>query len=199
MRTRTIGLLGAVAALISIPAIAGWQNDISSFDRQRLSQIDAARTSALEEAHAGGSRADLAVIKAALDGPRTDISEHDLKGNWRCRVSKLGGMTPTKVYTWVPCRVRHTARGLYFEKLGGWWRVSGYLDRYDGKGWVLLGAISYKNEPQLPYSGGMPGAGAQTTSNDAIALVTGAGHGKVRIEFPYPVVESHFDVIEMKR
>ena len=198
MRTRTVSLLGVLAAAIAVPALAGWEGDISSFDRQRLSQIDTAREKALSEAEEG-SAADRAVVRGALNGPRTDITREQLRGNWHCRVTKVGGMTPIKVYTWVPCKVRETRHGLYFEKLGGWWRVSGYLDRYDGKGWVLLGAIGYKNEPQEGYSGGAPGAGAQATSNDAIGLVTGAGHGKVRIEFPYPVVESHFDVIEMKR
>jgi hypothetical protein len=41
--------------------------------------------------------------------------------------------------------------------------------------------------------------GAQETKNDAVALLTGAGAGRARLEFPYPVVESHFDVIELKR
>jgi hypothetical protein len=192
-------LIGTLTLALAAPAIAGWEADISAFDRQRLSHIDESRDKALAEAERGGNRADLAKIHEALAGGRGDVSARELTGAWRCRDLKLGGISPTKTYAWFACRVRHTARGLFFEKLGGVQRVSGYLDRYDGHGWVLLGAMSYMSERQEPYSGGAPGAGAQATSSDMVGLVTSAGHGRVRIEFPYPVVESHFDIIEMKR
>jgi hypothetical protein len=199
MRTK-LALLGTLMLAMAAPAAAGWQEDISAFDRQRLSHLEESRTKALAEAEAGGNAADLREIHAVLAGPRGDISAADLKGNWRCRVHKLGGISPTRVYRgWVRCRVQQTHHGLFFEKLGGAWRVSGYLDRYDGKGWVLLGGLSTYNDRQVPYSGGTDGAGAQATSNDAIGIITKAGAGHVRIEFPYPVVESHFDIIEMKR
>jgi hypothetical protein len=198
MRTQ-LALIGSLMLAVVAPASAGWQEDISAFDRQRLDHIDQARDDAVAEAKNGGSHSDLRAIDAALAGGRHDISARALTGNWRCRNLKLGGMTPTKVYGWFSCRVRQTHRGLFFEKLGGAWRVSGYLDRYDGKGWVLLGAVNSDRDPQVPYSGGTDGVGAQATSNDMVGLVTGAGHGRVRIEFPYPVVESHFDILEMKR
>jgi hypothetical protein len=192
-------VLAALVLAAATPAIAGWQDQVSAFDRQRLARLDASRAEALAEAEAGGSAADLRAIRSALAGGRHDISAAALRGNWRCRNLKLGGMTPAKVYAWFPCRVRQTPRGLFFEKLGGYWRVSGRLVRVEGRGWVLLGGISHRNEPQMPYSGAGEGAGAVMTSNDAVGLVTGIGRGHARIEFPDPVIESHFDIIELKR
>jgi hypothetical protein len=195
----TLALVGVLIAATAAPALAGWENDVSPYDRQRLANLDRSRAEALAEAEAGGNRRDLAAIRGALGGPRGDISAAELKGTWRCRNLKVGGMTPTKVYAWFRCRVRQTRDGLFFEKLGGAWRVSGYLARYDGRGWVLLGAISNGNERQVPYSGGTQGGGSPVTSNDAVGVVTRAGRGRARIEFPEPIVESRFDILELRR
>ena len=195
----TFALVGFLIAATAAPAIAGWENDVSPFDRQRLANLDKSRAEALAEAEAGGNRADLRAIRGALAGGRHDISAGELTGTWRCRTLKLGGMTPSKVYAWFTCRVRKTRHGLFFEKVGGAWRVAGYLKPYNGRGWVVLGSITDGNERQKPYSGGTQGAGAPMTSNDAVGVITKAGKGRVRIEFPEPVVESHFDIIEMRR
>jgi hypothetical protein len=62
-----------------------------------------------------------------------------------------------------------------------------------------LGELTVKTEKQKPYSGGNEGAGAPATSGDAVGVVSSIGRGHARIEFPYPVIESDFDVIELKR
>lgn len=196
---RKLALVGLLIAATTVPALAGWENDVSPFDRHRLSRLDASRAEALAEAEAGGNAADLRAIRAALAGGRQDISERELAGTWRCRNLKLGGMTPSKVYSWFTCRVRQTRQGLFFEKLGGAWRVAGYLSRYNGQGWVVLGAVTVGNERQKPYSGGTEGVGSPVTSNDAVGVITKAGRGRARIEFPDPVIESRFDILEMKR
>ena len=64
---------------------------------------------------------------------------------------------------------------------------------------MLLGALSVTGEPAHRYSGPNAAAGAQATPDDAIGLLSGIGAGHARIEFPYPVQESTFDVIELKR
>jgi hypothetical protein len=192
-------LVGFLIAVTAAPALAGWENDVSPFDRDRLRNMEQSRAAALAEAQAGRNARDLKIIRAVLGGARGDISAAELKGTWRCRNVKLGGMTPTKVYAWFRCRVRDTRNGLFFEKLGGAWRVAGYLKRYGNKGWVLLGAITNENERQKPYSGGTQGAGAPATSNDAVGVITRIGRGHARVEFPAPVVESHFEFLELKR
>ena len=49
------------------------------------------------------------------------------------------------------------------------------------------------------YSGNGVSAGAKTSPDDAIALVSAAGRGRVRLEFPFPGQESVYDVMELRR
>lgn len=197
MRLATL-LLAAAMLAGAVPAHAGWQDEISSYDRGRLLRLDQSRNEGLEEA-ARAAPADRAAIHEALDPPGGPISERALLGTWRCRQMKLGGLAPAIVYTWFTCRVRQTRNGLFFEKLTGTERYSGYLDPYENGRFVLLGSLSVGHAPRPPYSGGTRGIGAETTPSDVVGVVMSAGPGHVRIELPYPVIESTFDVIEMRR
>ena len=49
------------------------------------------------------------------------------------------------------------------------------------------------------YSGSGASYGAVQTPDDEIGLLSGIGPGHARIELPYPVQESAFDVIELRR
>jgi hypothetical protein len=73
------------------------------------------------------------------------------------------------------------------------------LDPHESVGYVLLGALSAKGEPVHRYSGNGPSAGAQTTPDDVIGLLSSTGPSTARLELPSPMQESVFDVIEMKR
>lgn len=111
---------------------------------------------------------------------------------------KLGGLEPAIVYGWQNCRFRNTPNGLYFEKLTGTQRFSGYADP-DGDRFILLAGMSVRDEGQNPYSGGGTGFGAIATPNDYVGVVSSIGPNRARIEFPLPVIESVFDVIELQR
>jgi hypothetical protein len=63
---------------------------------------------------------------------------------------------------------------------------------------VLLGAASVKGEPPHRYSGNGATAGAGHARRRG-RRSRRHGPGLARIEFPYPVQESTFDVIELKR
>ena len=54
-------------------------------------------------------------------------------------------------------------------------------------------------EPMHAYSGSGASVGAVQTPDDEIGLLSGIGAGHARIELPYPVQESAFDVIELRR
>ena len=71
---------------------------------------------------------------------------------------KLGGLEPAIVYTWHDCRFTSTSEGLFFEKLSGTQRFSGYADE-DGARFILLAGTSVRDEKQRPYSGGGLGFG----------------------------------------
>jgi hypothetical protein len=189
----------AIAAMVVICAVsaaeAGWQETASSYDVRRLSQLEESKSRGLAEAQAGGHAS---LIRAVLERPQVTISREELEGGWRCRMIKLGGMTPDMVYSWFSCRIGERNGHLWFEK-SGTQRLNGALYRSDLGGYVLLGAYSTKFEPNHRYSGNQASAGAQATPDDAIGLLEATGPYSARIELPYPVQESVFDVIEMRR
>jgi hypothetical protein len=196
MLTKTICGAAALSLLASTAAFAGWREEASAFDAQRLSQLQESKDKGMQEASSGP---DMATINAVLGPHANPISESEAAGSWRCRTIKLGGMTPSKVYGWFNCRVAHRGGGLYLEKLSGSDRVNGYLYPDQSGGLVLLGANTVKGEPERHYSGNGASVGASATPDDAVGVMTSIGPGHARVEFPYPVQESTFDVLELKR
>jgi hypothetical protein len=191
------GSLIALALCAGLSAAqAGWQDMASAYDLKRMSLLDESRSRGLSQAQAGS---DTALIHAVLDASPMSASQGALRGSWRCRTIKLGGITPDVVYSWFRCRVSERDGGLFFEKVSGSQRLSGMLYPHESGGYVLLGALSVKGEPVHRYSGNGPSAGAQATPDDVIGLLSSTGRGTARLELPYPMQESVFDVIEMKR
>jgi hypothetical protein len=192
----------AILLLISTPAIAGWQDQASSFDAQRLARLDESRAKGLDEASRGAPAADLAVIHSVLDAEAVSASPEALAGNWRCRTIKLGGITPDVVYGWFRCRISLKGGAPTFEKLSGSQRTSGILYPQGG-GFVYLGAsyVTAYGPPEKPpvYSGNGAQTGAGATPDDQIGLLSLLSDGRARLELPYPLQESSFDVIELKR
>ena len=136
-------------------AYAGWQDQASAFDQQRLVKLDESREKGLAEAASGG---DMSAIHEALDAAPAAISGDALTGEWRCRTMKLGGMAPSVVYTWFKCRISNRGGGLFLEKLTGSQRMGGYLYP-DANGFVYLGATSAMHEPPHAYPGNGASAG----------------------------------------
>ena len=178
-------------------ANAGWQEQASRFDAQRLSRLDESRAKGLDEAQ-GAPAADLAAIRSVLDAPAVEASSSALEGAWRCRTIKLGGVTPDVVYGWFRCRISLKGGAPTFEKLTGSQRTSGFLYPQGG-GFVYLGASYVTGEKPHRYSGNGAEAGAGATPDDQIGLLSLLADGRARLELPYPLQESTFDVIELKR
>ncbi len=196
MLTKTICGAAVLSLLMSTAAFAGWREEASAYDARRLSQLQESKDKGLQQASAGR---DMATIHEALDPRSNPMSESHALGSWRCRTIKLGGITPSVVYGWFNCRVSHRGGGLFFEKTSGSQRVSGYLYPDQSGGLVLLGANTVNGEPQRHYSGNGASVGAPATPDDAVGVMESIGPGHARIEFPYPVQESTFDVLELKR
>jgi hypothetical protein len=189
MARRTLNtLIIAAAMLVPAAAQAGWQDAASPYDQSRLARLDEARSQARAEA------GDVPAAHEAFDAARTHGS---LTGLWRCRTIKLGGMTPSVVYSWFRCRVSSRGGMLRFEKLTGTQRMAGTLYP-EGNGYVYLGASWVKGETPHRYSGNGASVGAQATPDDQIGMLSRTAHGAV-IEMPYPVQESTMDVVELRR
>jgi hypothetical protein len=181
-------ILIAAAFLVPVTAQAGWRDEASSFDQSRLARLDEARSQALSESGNNGA------AHEALDPAPAGGS---LVGTWRCRTIKLGGMTPSMVYTWFHCRVFEYNGALRFEKVSGSQRMGGTLYP-EGNGYVYLGASWVNTEHPHRYSGNGASFGAQATPDDQIGMMTKTTAG-ARLEMPYPVQESTFDVVELRR
>ena len=190
MRGRTIeAILIALALLAPAAARAGWQDRATAFDQGRLARLDEARSRGLAEA------GDNPALHEALDAQ--PVSGGSLEGNWRCRTIKLGGMTPSMVYSWFRCRVSDRGGALVFEKLNGSQLMAGTLYPEAG-GYFYLGASWVKGERPHRYSGNGASVGEAATPDDQIGMLTATANG-ARLELPYPLQESTFDVIELRR
>src|ERR1700749_2496951 len=200
MRKSTLKALTATAALVAsiTAASAGWQDQASDFDKGRLAALGEAKQKALDETKGSGGTGDASAINAALGPASHAPSAGGVAGSWRCRTIKLGGVTPYVVYSWFNCRLAMRGGGLFLEKTSGSTRTAGFLYPSQ-RGFVYLSASSVTGEPQHVYSGNGPSAGAAATPDDQIGLLTAIGSNHLRLEMPYPVQESTFDVLELKR
>jgi hypothetical protein len=184
--------------LTGTAANAGWRDQASGFDAHRLSQLDESRAKGLDEASRGATPSDLDAIHSVLDARIATATPSKIVGIWHCRTIKLGGITPNVIYSWFNCRISEHGKALYFEKLSGSQRTSGWLHP-EGHGYVYLGASYVTGEKPHRYSGNGAEAGAAATPDDQIGYLSFLADGRARLELPYPRLESTFDVIELKR
>jgi hypothetical protein len=192
------GTLALVIGLSSVmPAFAGWQNDISAADSIRLSKIAMARSQGLAEAQSAAP-ADAAAIRSVMEARSIPVSNARIEGAWHCRQMKLGGVTPAVVYSWFSCRISRQGADLKFEKLNGSTQTAGTLYS-EGGSYVYLGAVTMAGESKHAYSGNRAAAGAAATPDDQVGVLSLLADGRARLELPYPVQESVFDIIELKR
>ena len=160
-------------------------------DRIRLKDYGATRQQALAEAKAGQWSVAGDALEAALARPLKSFAGFDMVGRWRCRTSKLGGISPIVVYDWFDCRVTDDGSGWRLEKLSGSQRTQGRFFNDGDKRLVFLGAQFVAGEKPKPY-----GAGPET---DQVGYAFRTGNAEWRIEFPAPYYESTLDVLELRR
>jgi hypothetical protein len=203
MGVRTVKISTALVlslAALSIPsiALAGWQDQVSPADLDRLGHLAQIRDAALADAGHGRGRGDGRVIARVMQPDGHAINANDLIGHWRCRQIRLGGMAPYMVYDrWFDCNIRASDNGLLLDKMNGSQRFAGRLFPENGA-WVYRGASSVRGEPRHNYSGASPALGAQVTPDDQIGLLAGIGDNHLRLEIP-AVQESLLDVVEFAR
>jgi hypothetical protein len=187
-----------VGVLVSVPALAGWQEDASPAEIDRLNQLAQIRGAAMADAKSGQGQGDPRVISQVMEPQGRAIPAAALTGDWRCRQLKLGRMSAYIVYdAWFTCSIRPSGDGLLLEKTGGTQRFTGQLYQEQGA-WVYLGASSVAGEPRHRHSGPPPMLGAAVTPDDQIGLLTGIGDDHLRLEIP-AVQEALLDVVEFRR
>lgn len=161
-------------------------------DVARLDGYEAVRAQALNEATAGGDKADLAILHEVLAGDPLDVrSGFDPTGDWRCRTIKVGGMLPLVVYGWFKCRIVDDGAGWRLEKTTGSQRSTGRLFDDGETRMVFVGAGHYDYEEPRTY-------GSDPERNQ-VAYVFRSGKDRLRFEFPSPKFESKLDILDMRR
>lgn len=183
-----------------LPLEYNWQNVITQRDKERLSKLEEAVAQGTEESYAiSASISQRAALHNVMSAPAARIKDQELMGWWGCRTIKVGGpLAGLIVYPFFDCRVRVIDGFLFFEKRSGSQRISGRLYHKDATTRLLLGAPTYNDDPQRAYSGPEGGI-TDPQKQDKIGVLSVLEDGRVRIVFPYPVLESTFDVLEMRR
>ncbi|WP_274628501.1 DUF4893 domain-containing protein [Arvimicrobium flavum] len=164
---------------------------ITPADRIRLDNYGETRRQALAEAKGDDDSMDRSALEASLAKPLQKFSGFDMTGDWQCRTTKLGGLSPIVVYGWFRCRVTDDGSGWRLEKLSGSQRTIGRFFDDGDKRLVYLGSQFVAGEKPKHY-----GAGPET---DQAGYAFRTGAKEWRIEFPAPHYESRLDVLEFRR
>ena len=185
----------ALAALFILPASFALadgvvQKLITPADKTRLEQYDATRKAALDEAK-GGDATELAELEALLAKSLLSTPDFDLGGEWRCRTTKVGGLSPLVVYGWFKCRVSDDGSGWKLEKTSGSQRTIGRFYDDGEKRMIYLGSFYISGETPKPYGSG--------SGSDQVGYAFRTGEAEWRIEFPAPQYESKLDILEFRR
>ena len=192
MNFRTLALAALLAISIA-PALADGvvQKLMTPVDKARLDKYDETRKAALAEARNGGDAAELAGLEALLAKPLLSLPDFDLGGEWRCRTTKVGGLSPLVVYGWFKCRVSDDGSGWKLEKTSGSQRTTGRFYDDGEKRLIYLGSFHVAGEAAKPYGSG--------PESDQVGYAFRTGPAEWRIEFPAPRYESKLDILELRR
>ncbi len=186
-----IAALAVVATTALAVATGVFPTDLSAADKQRLAKFDETRASAIEEARKGGEPADVTILEKELEGGPTQIAPAAMAGEWRCRTLKLGDNLPLVIYADFKCRITDDAAGLRLQKLTGSQRTTGTFYDLGEARLGYAGAGHYADEQPRNY-GGDP-------ERNQVGHLIPISAEHMRLEFPLPRYESHFDILELRR
>jgi len=165
--------------------------EVTYRDAARLDAYEFVRAMALEEAKAGGTPDDVALLEEITAGPSLSFDGFDMTGEWQCRTIKAGGLTPLVVYDWFRCGVRDEGEGWVLEKQSGSQRTRGRFFTESDTRLIYLGSYFVAGDTPPAY-----GSGPDT---DQAGYAFRSEEERWRIEFPAPARESKLDILEFRR
>jgi hypothetical protein len=187
-RLVAIACLFAASAALASGTLA--ERTLTAGDKARLAAFETTRKDAIAEAKSGGSAADVKTLSAILAGAPQPILGVDIRGDYRCRTVKLGGLPPPlTVYGWFNCRIDEDDIGYRLVKTTGSQRLSGHFIDDSRTRLVYYGAAHYSDEK--------PKAHGADPARDQVGYFFKVGPGRYRLEMPLPQYESKFDIIEL--
>jgi Domain of unknown function (DUF4893) len=185
-----IALLGVALPWTTVGSAAPDTDPALRWDADWHAYVDAAHQASIEQSVAQAHQASAAVpgdaygpddlkqANALLDLPRRALAFNDVIGHWRCRSIQVGNLG-TFAYPYFKCQIVRHGDGLYFEKLSGSQRRTGWLYR-NGEGFALLGGNSVNEDSPMRYSGLPSGA---STESDTLGSLQGLPDGRLLIVF----------------
>ena len=143
---------------------------------------------------------DQAVVTQLLAEPTRQVTAKELKGEWRVRSlqgTMIGDSYGVFLYPWFKARITEKQGGLFFEKVTGSQRRSGWLYAPEDKGlaWIFAGGWSVNEDPQVPYSREAGATAARET--DSVGLLLGLKGG--RLMMVSDVTDKNYEIYELKR
>lgn len=186
--------LVAITMVLSHAALADGglaERTLTAADKQRLAQFETNMKDAVAEAKAGGSRADVETLDKVLAGPLQPILGVDIRGNYRCRTIKLGGLPPLTIYDWFACKIDEDGQGYRLVKTSGSQRLSGHFIDESQNRLLFYGASHMSDEKPKAYKADL--------DSDEVGYLVKTGPKHYRLDMPLPKLESKFDIIELIR
>jgi hypothetical protein len=183
------------AAVIAAPVSSAGESDflartLTQEDLGRLASFANARGDAIAEAEAGGDATELAELHEILAGEEQPIRGVDIRGEYRCRTVKLGGLLPLVIYDWFECAIGEDDVGYVLEKTSGSQQMTGHFIDDSEASLIFYGAGHYSDEAPREY-------GADPERN-IVGRMVKVGDDRYRLEIPLPRFESHFDILELE-
>jgi hypothetical protein len=136
-----------------------------------------------------------ATVEELLAEPHRPLDAAALTGDWKVR-SLQGARYGVFPYPWFKARITRRDGRLFFEKLTGSQRRSGWLlPPEDGTGdWYFVGGASVNEDPQVPYS---KAAGADPRDSDTVGTAWGIAEDRVLMLLD--VSDESYEVYQLKR
>ena len=193
-----ISVVAALFALtlvgVVVPAPASADGAIvglmSEQDAQILSEFNVRREAAINVAMNVSDEAASDALQEILAGKTLSFSDSfDPSGDWSCRYIKLGGEPALVIYGWFSCRIFDDGAGWVMQKIDGSQRSKGRLYDLPQERLLYLGALHYTYETPIWFG--------DDPSRNQMALLTRLDDGRLRLEFPAPLYESDFDILEL--
>lgn len=183
----TLAICSPAITALADGAIVGL---ISEDDTRLLEEFDARREAAIATAMDVSDEVATGVLRQVIAGKVLSFDEgYDPSGDWRCRYIKLGGDPAINVYGWFSCRIFDDGAGWVIQKIDGSQRSMGRLYDLPQERLLYLGALHYAYEAPIWFG--------DDPMRNQMALLTRLDDGRMRLEFPAPVVESKFDILEL--
>lgn len=162
---------------------------MSEEDTRILEEFDTRREAAIATAMGVSDEVAAGVLRQVLAGNVLSFDGgHDPSGDWRCRYIKLGEDPWVTVYSWFSCRIFDDGAGWVIQKTGGSQRSMGRLYDLPQERLLYLGALHYANEAPIWFG--------DDSARNQMAVLTRLEDGRMRLEFPAPLFESEFDILE---